>query len=182
MRNMWKADYRTGRTVGYQSLMDGAMNKETLSIYCDRQIKDKLEERAEEENRPMSRVAEDILKENLLVEDRAKEIGVEQRVENIVAEAKDSLREIPESIKDIQAKQGVYTIALWELLKHQGQSSDTKRVEALSTGSKRLRKDLEEVYGDEVEDILEDLEDLHDHADHGDDQGNTDPLDEMLNE
>lgn len=156
-------------------------DKETLSIYVDSRIKEKLEERAEDENRSMSREAEEILKEKLLVEERTQEIGVEQRIENMVAEAKHELRELPNALREIQAKQGVYTIALWELLKYSGESSDTKRKKALSTGSRRLRNDLQAIFGEEFTEIekeLENLQDTENQQDHNDNQD--DPMEEFL--
>jgi transposase-like protein len=65
----------------------------------------------------------------------------EQRIERLIDQATTEIAQAAEGMHELQAKTGVYTIANFELLKTG--FSDPKRQQALSTGSQRLRDDLE---------------------------------------
>ena len=116
-----------------------------ITMYGDASTKAELEARAEEANQSVSRYCLQVLRDHL-DEEQSREIDaetrVEQAMEEIVSIGKDELRQTARDIASMNARMGVYSIANWELLKQQ--HPDAARRDALSAGSRRLRKSLDD--------------------------------------
>lgn len=141
-----------------------------LTVVLDDHEKREIRERAEEQDRSMSDYAADALRQHLN-DEQAREIDAETRVEEamqeIVALGKDELRRTARQIAGMNARMGVYSIANWELIKQE--YPDAKRRDALSIGSRRLRKSVDEPLADELgvdpDDLDADLSILDDDPD-----------------
>lgn len=150
-----------------------------LTVVLDDHEKREIRERAEAENRSMSEYAARAIRVHL-EEEKASEIDAETRVEEamqeIVALGKDELRRTARQIAGMNARMGVYSVANWELIKQE--HPDAVRRDALSTGSRRLRKSLDAPLADELgvdpADLDTPLSILDDDPDGGDgDDGDT---------
>lgn len=128
-----------------------ADNDARISLYTDLATKKELEERAEEQDQALSKYCMSVLRDHL-DDERAAEIDAETRVEEamqeIVALGKDELRRTARQIAGMNARMGVYSIANWELIKQE--YPDAQRRDALSTGSRRLRKSVDAPLADEL--------------------------------
>jgi hypothetical protein len=122
-----------------------------ISLYSEMATKKELQERADEHDRSLSEHCMTVLRDHLDAE-RKREIDAESRVEQamqeIVALGKDELRRTARQIAGMNARMGVYSIANWELLKRG--HPDAERRDALSTGSRRLRKSVDAPLADEL--------------------------------
>lgn len=119
------------------------MKKEVIGVRVSPQLKEKLEERAKEEDMSLSGYAENLLRKQVrqeISEEVQEDINAEQRLEELISIGKEEIRETGDTMRETIAKSGIYSIAVWELIKQN--HSDIKRQQALSTGSKRLREDL----------------------------------------
>lgn len=76
----------------------------------------------------------------------AQEIDAEARIRELIEIATDEMTQATEEIRDMNAKAGAYAAANFELLK--ADHKDAVRRDALSTGSRRLRQDLDVVADD----------------------------------
>lgn len=121
------------------------MSSNRLTLHLDPPTKRDIRERAEETDESMSSIAREAIRQ-YLSEERAKELNtqtlVEERIEELVSIGIDELTETANQIAKMNAKMGVYSVANFEMIKQQ--HPDAMRRDALSTGSKRLKKDLNE--------------------------------------
>jgi hypothetical protein len=85
------------------------------------------------------------------LEEKARELNAEERIEQLLAEGKDELRSIARSVEqrnddvaDMVARAGTYSIVNFELLKRAHSPPETWIDDAFGTGSRRLRKPLAE--------------------------------------
>ena len=85
------------------------------------------------------------------VEAAADRMDAEEKVEQIVADARDELTSIVrdveqrnEDVADMTARAGSYSIANFELLKDEFDPAESRKAETLLTGSRRLRDPLED--------------------------------------
>jgi len=84
-------------------------------------------------------------------DEAADRMNAEEKVEQIVADARDELVGIArsvdqrnEDVADMTARAGSYSIANFELLKDEFDPAESRKAETLLTGSRRLREPLEE--------------------------------------
>ena len=84
-------------------------------------------------------------------DEAADRMNAEEKVEQIVADARDELvgiaRDVEqrnENVADMTARAGSYSIANFELLKDAHDPAEARKAETLLTGSRRLRSPLEE--------------------------------------
>lgn len=121
-----------------------------ITLYVEQEKKDDLAREANDRNLSLSEYILQLVDQSRLAdtqEDIARERNAEERLEAIVAQAKDELAQIAANVDernralaDMNAKLGVYAIANWELLKPD--VSDTRRQDALAAGRRRLRDPL----------------------------------------
>lgn len=123
---------------------------EAIICHCSNSLKRDVKELAEARDQSVSEFVREILKQELHEQHKdeiVRETRAEERIEETVAIAKDEIRqeveefkETAQQVQEVSAKSGVYSIALWEILKTD--TADNRRQDALSTGSRRLRDDL----------------------------------------
>jgi hypothetical protein len=84
-------------------------------------------------------------------DEAADRLDAEEKVEQIVADARDELTSIArdveqrnEDVADMTARAGSYSIASFELLKVAHDLAEARKAETLLTGSRRLREPLDE--------------------------------------
>jgi len=84
-------------------------------------------------------------------DEAADRMNAEEKVEQIVADARDELTSIARSVEDrneavadMTARSGAYSIANFELLKDEFDPAEARKAETLLTGSRRLREPLDE--------------------------------------
>ena len=122
-----------------------------VTVVLDDHEKREIRERADDADTSMSDWAATAVRQRL-ADQSAREISAETRVEEamqeIVALGKDELRKTARQIAGMNARMGVYSIANWELIKQE--YPDAKRRDALSIGSKRLRKSVDHHLADEL--------------------------------
>jgi hypothetical protein len=73
----------------------------------------------------------------------ASEVHAEERIQELTTIAVDEIRETATEMRELNAKTGAYAAANFELLK--GDYKDATRRDALATGSRRMRADLDAV-------------------------------------
>ena len=120
-----------------------------LTTYVDGDVAREIERRAEAEDVSASTYIAQVLDQHIhgeAVEEQAREHRAEQRIQELVAEARDEVAEATEGLEDLIAKSGVYSIAVWELVKDE--YDDPRRQHALDVGTERLREDMDAVEGD----------------------------------
>jgi len=173
-----------------------------VTVYVNDEELSRLDREAGE--RDMSRSAHILatIQRQWLAEDAdeaADRMNAEEKVEQIVADARDELvgiaRDVEqrnEDVADMTARAGSYSIANFELLKDEFDPAESRKAETLLTGSRRLRSPLEEhpdrdldVDPDETDDseenedaqsLVDELrEDRDDRADHAADAGDRPP-------
>lgn len=118
---------------------------EPLTIYVSESEKNHLKSEANEEGETLSSYVYKLAqaeRKRRGVEKAATDPSAEERIEALIAEAKEELTEIAEDTKDLNARAGAYSVANFELLKQN--YPDARRKEVLRTGSRRLRYPLEE--------------------------------------
>jgi hypothetical protein len=138
-----------------------------LTVILDDHEKREIRERADDADTSMSDWAATAVRQRL-ADQSAREISAETRVEEamqeIVALGKDEIRRTARQIAGMNARMGVYSIANWELIKRE--HADAKRRDALSVGSRRLRKSVDASIADELgvdpDALADDLADLDD--------------------
>ena len=122
---------------------------EQLTTYVDGDVAREIERRAKAENVSASTYIAQVLDQHIhdrAVDDQAREHRAEQRIQELVAEARDEVAEATEGLEDLVAKSGVYSIAVWELVKDE--YDDPQRQHALNVGTERLREDMDALGGD----------------------------------
>ena len=183
-------------------IVSAMSNKNKVSIYVSDRKLARLEREAEDAGMSLSGYASTLIDRQWKREDAdeaAQELGAEEKVEQIVADARDDLTSIArdverrnEDVVDMTARAGSYSIANFELLKDEFDPAESRKAETLLTGSRRLRSPLEEhpdrdldVDPDETDDseenedaqsLVDELrEDRDDRADHAADAGDRPP-------
>lgn len=122
--------------------------------------KREIRDLADEVDRSMSEYVARLIREHLEDEHRAEinaQTRVEESMEELVSVGKDELRQTARQIAGMNARMGVYSIANWELIKQS--HPDAERRDALSAGSRRLRKSVDESLADEIGVSLDELDD-----------------------
>ncbi|MFC5973679.1 hypothetical protein ACFPYI_20305 [Halomarina salina] len=113
-------------------------------VYVTPSTKEEVERRAAHDGESVSTWCARVL-DRALVMDAQDEISAEVRAEERLTElhslAKDEMAAIARDVADMVARSSCYTVANWELLKREFE--DSERREALSTGSRRLRQNLD---------------------------------------
>ena len=115
-------------------------------MYVTQERKNEIERQAEQEdisvsaylNRAVGRQLIREAEDEIVTETRAAE-----RLEKLIDRGTRQLRDATDDLRELQAKQGVYTIANFEFL-----IQDQKQVtinDALSTGARRLRQDIDPI-------------------------------------
>ena len=115
-----------------------------LTLYVEDETKTELKARADDAGLSLSTYLRDALHRELQREsqdDFASEVRAEERIQELMTTGVERMERTAEQIADMNAKMGVYSIANFELLK--SDYKDTTRRNALSTGARRLREDLD---------------------------------------
>lgn len=118
-----------------------------ITLYVSDETKAELEQRAEEEDMSVSPYIDTIIRRYFVMEAEdqiATEVRAEERLEELIALGKDELRDVARDIADMNAKMGAYAAANFELMKTD--HPDAMRRDALSTGSRRIRQDVDVVH------------------------------------
>lgn len=120
------------------------MSREQLTTYVDSEVAREIDRRAEAEDVSASEYIARVLDQHIhddMVDEQAREHRAEQRIQELIAEARDEVAEATGGLEDLVAKSGVYSIAVWELVKDN--YDDPRRQHALEVGRERLRDDME---------------------------------------
>ena len=125
-------------------------NTNPISLYVSEAERNRLEREAEDADMSlsgyiMSHVRAEWDRED--TEAAAARMNPEEKIELLVADAKDELRSIAEWIEEQQAAQrdmlaimGKYPIANWEAMKYTDDLPESVRSDAIATAERRLRK------------------------------------------
>lgn len=134
-----------------------------ISLYVTGERKRDLERRADEADLALSKYLNQLIDRQIQME-AENEVSAQTRateqLQRVIDDGERQLREVVREIADMNAKMGVYAVANFELLKNE--YKDAHRRDALKTGSRRLRADVDET-------IVE----LDADDDNGDDGGNS---------
>jgi hypothetical protein len=115
-----------------------------ITVYVTDEMKDRLDERTEDSDETISGFANRALEQRLQAEaddELAREVRADERIRELVSVAADEIQQATEEMRDLNAKTGAYAAANFELLK-EGRK-DAMRRDALATGSRRMRTDLD---------------------------------------
>ena len=115
-----------------------------ITVYVTDERKAELKQRADEEDTSMSGIINDMIDRQLQQDAQdaiASEARAEERIQELISVGTEQMVETAKEIRDMNAKFGAYTIANFELMKQN--RSDHVRQEALDTGARRIRQDLE---------------------------------------
>lgn len=121
----------------------------SLVAYVSEELKEEVKQRARDENETVSEYLNQLIRRQLQMEAEdaiASEVHAEERIRELTTIAVDEMREATVEMRDLNAKTGAYAAANFELLK--SDYKDATRRDALSTGSRRMRKDLDVVADD----------------------------------
>jgi hypothetical protein len=123
-------------------------------VYVNDEELSRLDREAGEANMSRSGYVLGAIQRQWLAEDAdeaADRMNAEEKVEQIVADARDELVGIArsvdqrnEDVADMTARAGSYSIANFELLKDAYEPAESRKAETLLTGSRRLRSPLDE--------------------------------------
>jgi len=129
-------------------------NTNRVDMYVSDSTLNRIEREAEEADKSRSKYLRDILQhhwDDSDLEERNDELQLEEKVERIAADARDSLTRIAESVEqrnndvaDMTARAGVYSIANYEMLKTIHSPSEKRKKKSLLIGSRRLREPLDD--------------------------------------
>lgn len=125
------------------------MGKQQITAYADEELAREVSRRAEAKDMSESEYITQVLDQHIhdeTVGEKAREHRAEQRIQELVAEARDEIADATDGLEDLIAKSGVYSIAVWELVKDE--YDDPAREHALAMGTERLREDLDALGGD----------------------------------
>ncbi|MDS0280376.1 hypothetical protein NDI85_21555 [Halomicroarcula sp. S1AR25-4] len=115
-----------------------------ITVYVTDERKAELKQRADEEDTSMSGIINDMIDRQLQQDAQdaiASEARAEERIQELISVGTEQMVETAKEIRDMNAKFGAYTIANFELMK-QDRSAHVRQ-EALETGARRIRQDLE---------------------------------------
>ncbi|WP_148416558.1 hypothetical protein [Haloferax sp. KTX1] len=115
-----------------------------ITVYVTDERKAELKQRADEEDTSMSGIINDMIDRQLQQDAQdaiASEARAEERIQELISVGTEQMVETAKEIRDMNAKFGAYTIANFELMK-QDRSAHVRQ-EALDTGARRIRQDLE---------------------------------------
>ena len=125
-----------------------------VTVYVNDEELSRLDREAGEANMSRSGYVLSAIQRQWLDEDAdeaADRMNAEEKVEQIVADARDELVGIARSVEDrneavadMTARAGSYSIANFELLKDEFDPAESRKAETLLTGSRRLREPLDE--------------------------------------
>jgi hypothetical protein len=119
---------------------------EQITIYVTEERKTELEQRANDEDDSLSGVINGMIDTQLQQDAQdaiASETRAEDRLQELINVGTEEMANIAREIRDMNAKYGAYAIANFELMKHD--HTDHVRKQALSTGARRIRQDLDVV-------------------------------------
>ncbi|WP_049904058.1 hypothetical protein [Halococcus agarilyticus] len=120
-----------------------------IATYVSDETKAELDRRAEVEGISRSQYLNDLIHREFQRDEQeraASELRAEQRIRALMNEAADEIRQASEEMREMNAKAGAYAAANFELLKRD--HTDGVRRDALETGSRRLRQDLDDTHAD----------------------------------
>jgi hypothetical protein len=115
-----------------------------ITVYVTDERKAELKQRANEEDTSMSGIINDMIDRQLQQDAQdaiASEARAEERIQELISVGTEQMVETAKEIRDMNAKFGAYTIANFELMK-QDRSAHVRK-DALDTGARRIRQDLE---------------------------------------
>jgi predicted transcriptional regulator len=115
-----------------------------LTLYVEDETKTELQARADQADQSLSAYLRTALHRDLQREaqdELASEIRAEERIQELITSGIERMERTADQIADMNAKMGVYSVANFELLKQD--YKDATRRDALSTGARRLRQDLD---------------------------------------
>jgi len=115
-----------------------------ITVYVTDERKAELKQRADEEDTSMSGIINDMIDRQLQQDAQdaiASEARAEERIQELISVGTEQMVETAKEIRDMNAKFGAYTIANFELMK-QDRSAHVRK-DALETGARRIRQDLE---------------------------------------
>jgi len=125
-----------------------------VDVYVSDSDLSRLEREADEADMSLSGYCMSLIERQWEAEDveaAADRMDAEEKVEAIVADARDELTSIARDIEqrnddvaDMTARAGSYSIANFELLKDEFDPAESRKAETLLTGSRRLREPLDE--------------------------------------
>ena len=125
-----------------------------VDVYVSDSDLSRLEREADEAGMSLSGYCMSLIERQWEAEDveaAADRMDAEEKVEQIVADARDELTSIArdveqrnEDVADMTARAGSYSIANFELLKDAHDPAEARKAETLLAGSRRLREPLEE--------------------------------------
>lgn len=125
-----------------------------VDVYVSDSDLSRLEREADEADMSLSGYCMSLIERQWEAEDveaAADRMDAEEKVEQIVADARDELTSIArdveqrnEDVADMTARAGSYSIANFELLKDAHEPAELRKAETLLTGSRRLREPLDE--------------------------------------
>ena len=125
-------------------------NASPISLYVSEAERNRLEREAEAADESLSSYVMGHVRDEWDREDTeaaAARMDAEEKIELLVADAKDELASIAESIEEQNAAQrdmlaiaGKYPIANWEAMKYIDDPPESVRTDALETAERRLRK------------------------------------------
>lgn len=127
---------------------------ERITVYVTEERKAELEQRADEQDESVSGLINECIDRRFQQEAQeaiASEVRAEERIQELMTLGKEELVETAKEIRDMNAKFGTYAIANFELMKQE--HTDYARKEALRTGARRLRQDLDAVAADLSEEL-----------------------------
>jgi hypothetical protein len=125
-----------------------------VTFYVNDEELSRLDREADDRNMSRSGYVLSAIQRQWKAEDAdeaADRMNAEEKVEQIVADARDELvgiaRDVEqrnEDVADMTARAGSYSIANFELLKDEFDPAEVRKAETLLTGSRRLREPLDE--------------------------------------
>ncbi len=125
-----------------------------ISVYVSDSDQSRLEREADDAGMSLSGYVMHLVERQWQAQDTeatADQLDVEEKVERIVADARDELLGIARSVEqrnddvaDMTARAGAYSIANFELHKDEFDPPEARKAEALLTGSRRLRDPIDE--------------------------------------
>jgi metal-responsive CopG/Arc/MetJ family transcriptional regulator len=122
---------------------------EQIAFYVSEKMKRELDRLADAEGVSRSeyvyRLVADALERDA-ADDFAAEIDAEARIRELIEIATDEMTQATAEMREMNAKAGAYAAANFELLKQD--HPDARRRDALRTGARRLRQDLDVVADD----------------------------------
>ena len=115
-----------------------------ITVYVTDERKAELKQRADEEDTSMSGIINEMIDRQIQQDAQdaiASEARAEERIQELISVGTEQMLETAKEIRDMNVKFGAYTIANFELMK-QDRSAHVRK-DALETGARRMRQDLE---------------------------------------